>query len=125
MTEKADNLYEALERIFHEPNRLSIMSALAASDKGLTFTELREQCRLTDGNLNRHLKALEESRVVKIRKAFVDAKPQTTIAITSVGLERFSQYLAALSEVLKAARKAVQTEKEGVPCSANAVRARA
>ena len=55
---------DALERLFHEPSRLAIMSALAAAERaGLTFTELKEQCRLTDGNLNRHLAALEDSEI--------------------------------------------------------------
>ena len=44
----------ALERIFHEPNRLAIMSTLCAADEGLAFTDLRDACGLTDGNLNRH-----------------------------------------------------------------------
>ena len=50
-----DNPFEALERIFHEPSRMAIMSALCAADGGLTFNELKERCALTDGNLNRHL----------------------------------------------------------------------
>lgn len=49
---------DPLERIFHEPNRLAVMSHLAAAAQGLTFPALRDACGLTDGNLNRHLKAL-------------------------------------------------------------------
>ncbi len=32
---KTENPFDALEKIFHEPNRLSIMSALCATEKGL------------------------------------------------------------------------------------------
>ena len=107
MTSDANNVYDALERIFHEPNRLAIMSALCATRTGLTFNDLKEVCRLTDGNLNRHLKVLEEAGAVRVQKAFVEAKPRTTIVISVTGLERFSQYLEALSEVLKKAKLAV------------------
>lgn len=105
-------VFEALERIFHEPNRLAIMSALAAAKDGLAFTDLRERCRLTDGNLNRHLKVLEEERAIRVRKSFVDSKPQTTIAITPLGLKRFGEYLAALARVLETARSAVEPGRQ-------------
>jgi len=101
----------SLERLFHEPNRLAILSTLCAARDGLTFTELRDACRLTDGNLNRHLKALEEGGVVRIRKAFVDAKPRTTVSLTRDGLTRFSLYLDALAAVLQDAKRAARLEQ--------------
>jgi len=112
MQNQNDNPYDALERIFHEPNRLAIMSALCAEDNGLSFNELKEECSLTDGNLNRHLKVLEDAGVVRIDKKFVDAKPRTTVVITGKGLDRFNEYLEALSEVLNNARKAMPEEKK-------------
>jgi len=107
-----DNPYEALEKIFHEPNRLAIMSAVCAADKGLSFIELKEACDLTDGNLNRHLKVLEDAGVVRIEKKFVDAKPRTTVLISGKGLDRFNEYLSALSEVLKKAKNSIPDEKK-------------
>jgi DNA-binding transcriptional ArsR family regulator len=101
----------ALERLFHEPSRLAILTALCAARDGLSFTELRDACRLTDGNLSRHLKALEEDGVVKIRKAFVDDKPRTTVALTRDGLTRFSLYLDTLAAVLQDARRAARQER--------------
>ena len=111
MSENNDTVYDALERIFHEPNRLAIMSALCATREGLTFNELKEGCGLTDGNLNRHLKVLEEAGAVRIQKKFVDAKPRTTICLSATGVTRFNQYLEALSEVLKKARRAAPAER--------------
>jgi DNA-binding transcriptional ArsR family regulator len=104
MSESENNPYEALERIFHEPNRLAIMSALCATREGLAFNDLKEACNLTDGNLNRHLKVLEEAGAIRIQKTFVNAKPRTTIILSAKGLERFNQYLEALSAVLKKAQ---------------------
>jgi len=111
MKENTDNPYEALEKIFHEPNRLAIMSSLCASEGGLSFNELKTECALTDGNLNRHLKALEEAGAVRIEKAFVDTKPRTTVFLSKKGLDSFSAYLEALSEVLKKAKSAIRVEK--------------
>jgi len=112
MREKDDNPYDLLERIFHEPNRLAIMSALCASDKGLTFTELKDRCDLTDGNLNRHLHVLREAGAVSVQKAFVDDKPRTTVSLSEPGLARFSEYLAALEDVLGKARQAMPAPRK-------------
>jgi len=111
MKANTDSIYDALERIFHEPNRLAIMSHLCSADSGMSFGELRDACNLTDGNLNRHLKVLEEASAVKITKKFLDGKPRTTIAISKSGLDRFSEYLAALSDVLNKASKALPAER--------------
>jgi len=98
---------DSLERVFHEPNRLAILSTLCASDEPMSFTLLRDACGLTDGNLNRHLKALEEEGVIKIKKTFVDRKPRTTVTITHRGLDRFQQYVDALGVALKRARQSI------------------
>lgn len=103
--------YEALDRLFHEPNRLAIMSVLcSAEEKGLPFTELREACHLTDGNLNRHLKALEDGGMIAMDKKFVARKPRTLIGPTARGLESFGDYLAALEKILKTAKAALPRE---------------
>lgn len=107
-----ENPFQALEKIFHEPNRLAIMSALCAADKGLTFSELKAECALTDGNLNRHLKVLKESKVIRIAKAFVADKPRTTVFITVKGLDRFNEYLEALASVIEQAREALPASKK-------------
>ena len=101
----------SLERLFHEPSRLAILSALCAARDGLSFTELRDICHLTDGNLSRHLKALEEADIVRIHKAFVDEKPRTTATLTRDGLTRFGLYLDSLESVLKDARRAARLDK--------------
>ena len=109
------NPYAALKTIFHEPNRLAIMSALSCAPEGVTFTELKGECALTDGNLSRHLKALEEAGAIQITKAFVDAKPRTTVFLSDQGRGSFLDYLQALEEVLKKASDSIATEEEAVP----------
>lgn len=111
MINQQDSL-KVMEKIFHEPNRMAIMSVLCAAEKGLSFNELKAACKLTDGNLNRHLKVLQEAKAIGIRKSFVADKPRTTIMLSKSGLDRFSEYLGALAEVLEAARKALPAEKK-------------
>lgn len=109
---KPENPYNAIKVIFHEPNRLAILSALCQYAEGRTFNELKEECDLTDGNLSRHLKALEDAKVIRIRKAFVKSKPQTTVFLTERGRERFIDYLQALEEVLAKAADSLPKEEK-------------
>lgn len=99
--------YDELEKIFHEPSRLAILSNLCGAAAGITFVDLKEKCSLTDGNLSRHLQTLENKSLIKIKKDFVKSKPQTTIYLSGKGRRSFMRYLEALEEVLEtAARKA-------------------
>ena len=101
MTKPTDDPFAGLERAFHEPKRLALISAIIGSaDQELSFTELKHACDLTDGNLNRHLKMLEEAGAVAFRKSSGDGRPQTVVSITAPGRRSFLQYLAALEEVL-------------------------
>ncbi len=111
MKQDGTSPYDALEKIFHEPNRLSIMSAVCAAEEGMSFGELKAACSLTDGNLNRHLKVLQEAGAVALQKTFVDSKPRTTILLSQKGLERFEEYLGALTKVLRAAKRAIPAEE--------------
>ena len=113
MATKHNNPYAALKTLFHEPNRLAIMSALSQTIGGLTFNELKRECDLTDGNLSRHLKALEEAGAIHVEKTFVDAKPRTTVFLSDAGRKSFIEYLQALEEVLqKAAESVAAVEKK-------------
>ena len=113
MATKHENPYAALKTLFHEPNRLAMMSALSQAIDGLTFNDLKRDCDLTDGNLSRHLKTLEEAEAIRIEKTFVDAKPRTTVFLSDAGRKSFIEYLQALEEVLqKAARAVAAVEKK-------------
>ena len=106
------NRFEALDRVFHEPNRMAILSVLCAARGGLPFTELRDRCGLTDGNLSRHIKTMEEEGIVRCTKAFVNGKPRTTVTMTTPGTKRFQAYLDALTDLLKQAKSAMKAEKK-------------
>lgn len=101
--------FEGLDRILHEKARLGILTSLADHRAGLSFTELRELCGLTDGNLSRHVQILEEAGMVQVTKSFEGRRPLTTCQLTDRGRARFSDYLGVLEQVLRRAKRA---EKE-------------
>lgn len=74
----------ALDRLIHEPARLSILTALASVESA-DFTALQRLTGLTAGNLSSHLSKLEEAQLVKVDKKFVARKPNTLVAITKRG----------------------------------------
>ena len=98
--------YDGLDRVFHEKARLGIMTSLVTRADGLVFGELKSLCNLTDGNLSRHLDVLAKDGLVKIDKAFVANRPQTTCRLTSQGRKRFREYLSHLERVLRDAHAA-------------------
>jgi DNA-binding MarR family transcriptional regulator len=87
------------------------MSDLLGAPNGLTFTELKKNSDLTDGNLSRHLKALEKANAVTIRKSFVKNRPQTMVALSKRGRKDFLAYLQALEAVLLDAAGKVEPEQ--------------
>lgn len=107
--------FEGLDRVLHEKARLSILTSLADHPKGLSFTELRDLCGLTDGNLSRHVQILEEAKLVTITKGFEGRRPLTTCQLTDTGRRRFSDYLGVLEQVLRSARRAEQYAKGAEP----------
>lgn len=100
------NPFNEIKKVFHEPSRLAIMSALLRESRGMTFGDLKSACRLTDGNLSRHLKALAALNTLKLKKSFVGVKPRTTVFVTERGRDHFLRYLSALEEVLHEAQSA-------------------
>jgi DNA-binding MarR family transcriptional regulator len=92
--------YEGLERVIHEKARLGILTSLATNKDGLLFSELKDLCSLTDGNLSRHLKVLQDAGVVEIWKGVRNNRPQTLCRLTPQGRERFLEYLNVLEKVI-------------------------
>lgn len=92
--------YEGLERVMHEKARLGIMTSLVAHPEGLLFTDLKELCALTDGNLNRHLKVLQEAGLLEVWKGFKQNRPQTLCRLTDEGRSRFLEYVTVLEKVI-------------------------
>ena len=93
--------YEGLDRIIHERARLSVLTSLITHPKGLTFADLKQLCALTDGNLSRHLRVLEQAGIVEIEKGMDHNRPLTVCRITSSGRKRYLEYLSTLEQVVR------------------------
>ena len=102
--------YNGLDRVFHEKARLSVLTSLVAHPKGLVFSDLKQMCGLTDGNLSRHLQVLRDESVVDVEKYFEANRPQTLCRITATGRTRYLEYLSVLEQVVRDATRAVGSD---------------
>jgi DNA-binding MarR family transcriptional regulator len=89
-----------LDRVIHEKGRLAIMSMLAASPE-LSFTEMRDTLKMTDGNLTTHIRTLQEAGYVSITKSFQNNRPLTTCSLTAAGKKAFTSYINLLEEIIQ------------------------
>jgi DNA-binding MarR family transcriptional regulator len=89
-----------LDRVIHEKGRLAIMSMLAASPE-LSFTEMRDTLKMTDGNLTTHIRTLQEAGYVSVTKSFQNNRPLTTCSLTSAGKKAFTGYINLLEEIIQ------------------------
>ena len=103
--------YDGLERVIHEKARLGTLASLATHAEGLAFSDLKQLCALTDGNLNRHLLVLQEAGLIEVRKASQSSRPQTVCKLTVEGHRRFVEYIGVLEQVIEDAL-AAQAEPE-------------
>ena len=104
--------FEKLDRVIHERGRLAIMSLLAATET-LSFKELKELLKMTDGNLSVHMRTLEESGYTSVSKSFVDRKPRTEYSLTPAGRQAFQDYIQALEEIVKQSQQVERTVRSG------------
>ena len=76
------------------------MSMLAASPE-LSFTEMRDTLKMTDGNLTTHIRTLQEAGYVSITKSFQNNRPLTTCSLTAAGKKAFTSYINLLEEIIQ------------------------
>jgi DNA-binding MarR family transcriptional regulator len=96
MSSSIDNL----NRMFESRVRLGLMSALVVND-ALDFSSLKDLLGTTDGNLASHASALEAEGYIKVKKAFLGKKPQTTYSVTASGRRAFTDHVDALARLLR------------------------
>jgi len=79
------------------PTRLAIALYLLSREKA-TFTSLRKALNLTPGNLEFHLKALEEAGIVRTYYGF-GKRPRKFVEITDEGVGELKEVLEILRGV--------------------------
>ncbi len=97
----AQHVSNDLDKVIHERMRLGIISALAANKK-LSFTDLKNLLKTTDGNISVHARKLEEARYVTCEKSFKGRMPLTEYAITKEGKKALERYLDHMEALIKA-----------------------
>ncbi len=94
------HILKDLNKAFDNKVRLGIMSALVVNDF-LDFKSLRELLGVTDGNLASHLKSLESKQFIKVKKEFLDRKPNTKYSATEKGKQAFVKHIKAIEQLIK------------------------
>ena len=92
-----------LDGLIHERMRLGIVSALAANES-LTFSELKELLKTTDGNVSVHARKLEDADYISCAKSFVGRMPKTEYRLTERGRRALEKYLDHMEALIRAAR---------------------
>ena len=90
-----------LDRLIHEPARLTIMMILEGVGQA-DFLYLQREGGFTQGNLSGHLTKLEEAGYVAIEKKFKGKVPLTVCSLTGTGKAAFSAYSQRMLGVLQA-----------------------
>jgi DNA-binding MarR family transcriptional regulator len=92
------------DRVIHERTRLAILSALAVN-ASLTFNELKELLRVTDGNLSVHARKLEDAGYIGCTKSFAGRVPKTEYRLLPAGRRALEQYLDHMEALIRATRE--------------------
>jgi DNA-binding HxlR family transcriptional regulator len=71
----------------------------------LSFNELKELLRTTDGNLSVHARKLEEAEYVRCTKYFEGRVPKTEYQLTEIGRRALERYLDHMQALIQATRK--------------------
>jgi len=92
-----------LDRLVHEPPRLTILTALA-SCRSCDFLFMQSVTQISKGNLSNHLQKLEDGGLVELRKGYKGRVPQTTLRITAKGRAAVERHWRILEELRAAGR---------------------
>lgn len=95
---------EGPHRLLEERIRLGIISSLAVNP-ALSFNDLKNLLKTTDGNLSVHARRLEEAGLVKCIKSFAGRIPKTEYKITEAGRKTLAHHLDEMEKLIAAVRE--------------------
>ena len=91
------------DRLMHDRLRLGIMSALSVNSS-MSFAELKELLKASDGNLSTHARKLEDAGYIACKKKFASRVPKTEYSLTSKGKRVFARHLEHMESLIHAAK---------------------
>lgn len=90
-----------LDRLIHERTRLAIVSALAVNKK-LSFTDIKEILKVSDGNLSTHARKLEDAGYIICKKEFDGRLPRTQYTLSASGRKALKKYISHMESLISA-----------------------
>lgn len=90
---------EALDPLLHQPLRTQLAAFLAGAGEA-SFSELKQNLGVSDGNLESHLKKLIAADYVSLRRSEGPGRAQTRYTLTPIGLDALQRYIQALQKLL-------------------------
>jgi len=91
--------FKDLDPILHSQLRLAVISLLVSTEVA-EFTYIQDQTGATAGNLSIQITKLKEAGYIEVTKKFRNNYPQTLCRITTLGKQKFTEYVKALKEYL-------------------------
>jgi DNA-binding MarR family transcriptional regulator len=88
-----------LDDAVHQRTRLGILAVLCEGGR-VDFAYLRETLELTDGNLSRNIRRLEDAGYVRVDKVIEGRRPRTWLSATRAGRQALDTEVAALREII-------------------------
>jgi DNA-binding MarR family transcriptional regulator len=74
-------------------------------NESLTFNELKELLRATDGNLSVHARKLEDAGYLCCTKSFDGRMPKTEYRLTAAGRRALEKYLNHMEALIRVTRE--------------------
>ncbi|MDH4140137.1 MAG: transcriptional regulator [Coriobacteriia bacterium] len=96
---EASPSFETIDRLVHEPARLSIMAHLYVLDFA-DFVYLMNETGLTRGNLSSHMSKLEDAGYISVEKTFEGKIPRTVLSLTGSGRDALRSYRRTMEGVV-------------------------
>ena len=109
-----------LDALLHQPLRTQIAAFLAGAGSA-TFSELKRQLDVSDGNLESHLKKLIASDYLAVRKESGEGRKQTHYELTPTGRDALQSYIQALQKVLALNMRSTPAPSPALPLPVPAV----
>ena len=91
--------FDKIDKVIHERGRLAIMTLLATRVRW-PFADLKNELKMSDGNLVTHLRTLHQAGYVAVTKEILD-RPHTSYSLTDHGRQVFQDYLTLLEQIIR------------------------
>lgn len=108
---------DELDPLLHQPLRTQIAAYIAGAGE-VTFSELKRQLDVSDGNLDAHLKKLLAADYVAVRKSSGDGRPQSYYMLTATGQAALAAYVRALQKLLPLGGDSSERQSDMPPLAA-------